>query len=63
MPINSERELEHAVAEFQRLKDAPADSPDARRRRELDADIKAYYQRCANSMRPGRPISDPQEGR
>ncbi|HYG91532.1 MAG TPA: hypothetical protein VD978_35360 [Azospirillum sp.] len=61
MPINSERELERAVAEFQRLTDAPADSPEARRRRELDADIKDYYQRSANSLRPGRPVSNPQE--
>lgn len=60
MPISSERELERAVAEFQRLNDAPADSPDARRRRELDADIKDYYQRCSNEMRPGRPVSDPE---
>ncbi len=60
MPINSDRELERAVSEFQRLTDAPADSPDARRRRELDADIKDYYQRCSNEMRPGRPVSDPE---
>lgn len=60
MPINNERELERAVTEFQRLNETPADSPDARRRRELDADIKAYYQRCSNEMRPGRPISDPE---
>lgn len=28
--------------EFQRLHDAPDDSPDGRRRMELDAEIKAY---------------------
>ena len=61
MPINNDSELERAVAEFQRLTDAPADSPDARRRRELDADIKDYYQRCSNEMRPGRPVSDPED--
>ena len=60
MPISNERELERAVAEFQRLNDEPADSPDARRKRELDADIKDYYLRCSNDMRPGRPVSDPE---
>ena len=59
MPINNDRELERAVAEFQRLNETPADSPEARRRRELDADIKDYYQRCSNAMRPGRPVSEP----
>ncbi|WP_431856410.1 hypothetical protein [Azospirillum sp.] len=60
MPITNDRELERAVAEFQRLNETPADSPEARRRRELDADIKDYYQRCSNEMRPGRPVSDPE---
>jgi hypothetical protein len=43
MPINSTEEFEKAMQEFSRLTDAPADSPDARRRDELDAEIKAYY--------------------
>lgn len=60
MPINDERELESAMEEFQRLNETPADSPEARRRRELDADIKDYYMRNANDMRPGRPVSDPE---
>ncbi|HYI72298.1 MAG TPA: hypothetical protein VEX87_21240 [Skermanella sp.] len=42
MPINSSEELEKAMHEFQRLHDAPDDSPDGRRRMELDAEIKAY---------------------
>lgn len=60
MLINSERELEQAVAEFQRLADVPADSSGARRRLELDAEIKAYYVRCSNEMEVGKPPSDPQ---
>lgn len=59
MPINSERELEQAVAEFQRLADVPEDSAEARRRRELDADIKSYFVRCSNDMKRGKPPSDP----
>ncbi|MGQ9370311.1 hypothetical protein [Azospirillum sp. A39] len=59
MTINSQRELEQAVAEFQRLADAPAASQEERRRRELDAEIKEYYVRCGNSLRPGRPEETP----
>lgn len=59
MPINSERELEQAVAEFQRLADVPEDSSEARRRRALDAEIKAYYVRCSNELKMGKPPSDP----
>ncbi|MBP2298330.1 hypothetical protein [Azospirillum picis] len=55
MPINSENELERAVQEFQRLSDAPDDSEEARRRSVLDADIKAYYARCADTLRPAKP--------
>ncbi len=42
MPINSTEELESAMQEFQRLRDAPDDSPEGRRRMELDAEIKIY---------------------
>ncbi|WP_199231495.1 hypothetical protein [Azospirillum sp. TSO35-2] len=55
MPITSERELERAVQEFQRLADAPEESADGRRRRDLDADIKAYYATCADTLRPAKP--------
>ncbi len=55
MPINSENELERAVAEFQRLADAPDESEPGRRRRVLDADIKAYYAQCSDALRPGKP--------
>ncbi len=57
MPITSEQDLERAVQEFQRLTDASEDSADGRRRRVLDADIKAYYARCADTLRPGKPPS------
>lgn len=58
MPINNERELEQAVAEFQRLADAPAGSADERRRLELDADIKAFYAQCSDQMKMGKPPHD-----
>lgn len=58
MPINSQHELEKAVAEFQRLADAPGESPDGRRRRELDAEIKAYYAQCSDELRPAKPPHD-----
>ncbi len=55
MPITNERDLERAVDEFQRLAEAPAESEQGRRRRVLDADIKAYYATCSDALRPGRP--------
>lgn len=58
MPINSENELERAVAEFQRLADEPAGSAGERRRRELDADIKVYYAQCGHEMRRAKPPLD-----
>ena len=42
MPISSTEEFEKAMQEFQRLRDAPDDSREGRRRMELDAEIKAY---------------------
>ena len=42
MPISSTEEFEKAMQEFQRLRDAPDDSSDGKRRMELDAEIKAY---------------------
>ncbi|WP_207462254.1 hypothetical protein [Azospirillum sp. SYSU D00513] len=58
MPINSEQDLESAVAEFQRLADAPDGSPDGQRRMELDAEIKAYYVQCSDEMRAAKPPRD-----
>jgi hypothetical protein len=57
MSINSQQELERAVAEFQRLAEAPEGSSSEQRRRELDAEIKAFYAQCSEELRPGRPRS------
>lgn len=56
-PIRSEAELEQAVQEYQRLKDAPEGSAQAARRDELDAEIKAYYVQHAQDLRKGKPPS------
>lgn len=55
MAINNERDLEQAVAEFQRLADAPAGSQEERRRRELDAEIKAFYVQNSDELRVAKP--------
>ncbi|MCW2246544.1 hypothetical protein M2352_002135 [Azospirillum fermentarium] len=62
MPIHSDADLEKAVSEFQTLQDAPDDSAQAERRRELDAAIKDYYARHGNDLRPGKPPSAPHGG-
>lgn len=53
--IGSEQDLERAMAEYQRLADAPEGSPEAARRLALDAAIRAFYVRSADDLRPGRP--------
>ncbi|WP_207478617.1 hypothetical protein [Arenibaculum pallidiluteum] len=53
MPINSPDELAKAVQEFQRLRDAPPDSPDAARRDAVDAEIKTYYAQHAADLEKG----------
>lgn len=55
MPIRDERELEQAVQEFQKLRNATDGSPEGRRRADIDADIKAFYAANAESMRKGKP--------
>lgn len=55
MPIGSDQELEQAVQEFQSLRHAPDGSGEGRRRQELDAEIKAYYQTHAEDLRPAKP--------
>lgn len=55
MPIRDETELEQAVQEFQNLRDAPEKTPEASRRAELDAEIKAYYLQHAADLRPAKP--------
>ncbi|MFM2044562.1 MAG: hypothetical protein RLY86_3138 [Pseudomonadota bacterium] len=57
MPIRNDQELERAVQEFQRLRAEPDDSPDGRRRQDLDAEIKAYYLQHGESLRPAKPPS------
>lgn len=61
MPLHSDADLESAVSEFQTLQDVPDDSPQAERRRELDAAIKDYYARHGNDLRPGKPPSAPRD--
>ncbi len=55
MSIRTEQDLERAVQEFQRLRNAPAESADGRRRTELDAEIKAYYLANAEDLRVAKP--------
>lgn len=62
MSIDSDGELEQAVAEFQTLRDEDERSAGGKRRRELDAAIKAYYARHGNDLRPGKPRSLPNAG-
>ncbi len=53
MTIDSPDALAEAVQEFQRLRDAKPESPDAARREELDAEIKAYYAQNAGDLQNG----------
>lgn len=55
MTIQTPNELANAVQEFQRLRDAAQDSPEAQRRDELDAEIKAYYAEHAGDLRKAKP--------
>ncbi|NYZ12081.1 hypothetical protein HL658_05930 [Azospirillum sp. RWY-5-1] len=55
MTIDTLADLERAVAEFQRLQNAPHGSADERRRRELDAQIKAFAVQHPGDMSPGKP--------
>jgi hypothetical protein len=53
MAIDTPEDLERAVQEFQRLRDAAPESPDAARRDEVDAEIKAYYAQHAGDLQKG----------
>lgn len=55
MPIETEKDLERAVQEFQELRNAPDDSDKGRRKQELDAEIKTYYQQHAEDLRMAKP--------
>ena len=54
MAITNEAELEQAMQEFNKLRDAPDGSPEAARREELDAEIKAWHARIPSKGMPGR---------
>lgn len=58
MRIRSTAELERALHEFQSLEKAQAGSPDAKRRDDLDAAIKAYYAKHGKEIEKGKPSDD-----
>lgn len=55
MGIETEDQLADAVREFNELRDAPDDSPQGKRRMELDAQIKMFYQIHAEDVRVAKP--------
>jgi hypothetical protein len=57
-PINSPDELQRAVEEFNRLSTAADGSPEAKRRSELEGQIKAYYAQGKEDLATGRPRSN-----
>lgn len=57
MEIRSAEDLERAMQEYQELSEAPADSPEGRRRAELDAQIKAFNATSRQDLTKGRPLS------
>lgn len=61
-PITSPEELERAVDEFNRLSSAADGSPEAKRRSELDGQIKAYYVQSKGELATGRPPRSDERG-
>lgn len=59
MRITTNEELERAVREHDRLKDAAADTPEANRRDELHAAITRFYLTHKDELRKGRPEHQP----
>lgn len=55
MEIRSTAELERALHELEGLEKARAGSPEAKRRDDLDAAIKAYYVKHAKEIEKGKP--------
>lgn len=53
--IRDEAELERAMQEYQKLREAHDGTPEAERRDELDAEIKAFYVQHGQDIRKGRP--------
>lgn len=59
MRITTGTELERAVREYDRLKDAADGTPEARRRDELNAAISLYYLDHKDELRKGKPEHQP----
>lgn len=55
MAIRTDHELENAVQEYQRLRNAPEGSDSAARRDCLNADIQTYYHQNHQDLRPAKP--------
>ncbi|HET8726444.1 MAG TPA: hypothetical protein VFO41_02945 [Alphaproteobacteria bacterium] len=55
MKITTGEELEQAVQEYGRLKDAAENTPDADRRDELNAAISRYYLDHKDELRKAKP--------
>ena len=54
-PIETPEDLQRAVDEFNRLGTAADGSPEAKRRSELDGQIKAFYAQGKHDLATGRP--------
>lgn len=57
MQIRNVDDLEKAMQEYQRLSEAAVDSPEGRRRAEIDAQIKAFNAQHRQDLTKGRPPS------
>lgn len=55
MRIETEADLERAMTEYQRLDGAAPGSPEEKRRRELDAEIKAFSAIHQAELKPAKP--------
>lgn len=59
MAIRTDLELEIAVREYQRVRNAPTGSDSAARRESLNADIQTYYHQNQQNLRPAKPRAEP----
>jgi hypothetical protein len=57
MTIRNAEDLERAMQEYQKLSEAPADSPEGRRRTEIGAQISAFNATSRQDLTKGRPLS------
>ena len=55
MSKDPEADMEALMQEFQRLRDAPPGSEEARRRADVDAQIRMLHQRHGDKMSKARP--------